>query len=487
MANPGTSTDASSDAGAALRPASAPPVTEAKPDTAHTLVLLGTDDPNPPGFPLGASRLALGAGEKDDVFLTGVGVVPGHVQLVFLEGRVTLLSATAEVRVDGVPATGFPLELRPQQVLSLSPDTHLAYGEVGSRWPQPAAWAVDQAPEAEPEVPATGGVEPAATARTPAPPLSTREHLLRSARRGAFALGAAVVIISGLVASDLLWGDREMPSPGAQAIDRSEVVLLKFLASDPVAYGSVKLTVRPDGALSLTGFVESEAAYRLLAEQVRQQLVNSRGNVRLDAMTSERLAAMVSDQLTRFALGSRIEVTPTQVQLTIFGVQSDPELDERLEAELGRLAARLAPRRLELVFRLQPAEVITSEVIAALARSVTTREMQFSLDENGGRITGLVAAAAEVETRAALGELQKSFAERLPLTVDLRVDPKLNFSVVGLTLGGNESTATLLQRGKTQTFRVGEPVFGIGELLAIKGDGVMLAMGRREIFIPLIR
>jgi hypothetical protein len=86
-----------------------------------------------------------------------------------------------------------------------------------------------------------------------------------------------------------------------------------------------------------------------------------------------------------------------------------------------------------------------------------------------------------------VAEVQKTFAERLPLTVDLKVDPKLNFSVVSLTQGGDGSTATLVQRGRTQIFRVGEPVFGVGELTDIKSDGVVLALGRREIFIPLIR
>jgi len=458
-----------------------------------TLVVLGgADDGERPGFHLGASRLSLGAGESDDVFLTGVGVVPGHVQLIFLEGRVTLLAAAEEVRVDGKAVTVFPFELKPLQPISLSPDTHLAYGQVGSPWPPAPTWVLPQE-EAAPDAAdagagagAAGAGALAAPAAAPAP-MTRRAQMIHGARLASVALGAATVIVVGLVVTDLIWGNREVVNPAEISIDRSEETLKRLLASDPKNYGSVKLTVRPDGALALTGFLDSEAAFRKLAEQVRQEDVNSRGNVRLDAMTSERLSALVKDHLARFPLASRVEVTPSLVQITVFGVLTEQEGVDRIKGDLTRLAARVAPRKLEVEFRVQPADQISNEIINALGRSATTRDLQFRIDDDGGRITGLVAAAVESEARAAVAEVQKTFAERLPLTVDLKVDPKLNFSVVSLTQGGDGSTATLVQRGRTQIFRVGEPVFGVGELTDIKSDGVVLALGRREIFIPLIR
>lgn len=461
-----------------------------------TLVVLGgADDANGPrpGFHLGASRLSVGAGENDDVFLTGVGVVPSHVQLIFLEGRVTLLSAAEEVRVGGQAVTAYPLDLKPLQPISLSPDTHLAYGEVGSAWPPAPTWVLpEEAPPEAADAGAVGGVGAAGgavatAASAPPAPLTARARAVHSARLAAVALAAATVIVLGLVATDLIWGNREVVNPAGISTDRSEETLKRLLASDPKNYGSVKLTVRPDGALALTGFLDSEAAFRKLAEQVRQEDVNSRGNVRLDAMTAERLSALVKDHLARFPLASRVEVTPTLVQVTVFGVLTEQEGVDRIKGELTRLAARVAPRKLELEFRVQPADQLASEVTAALGRVAVTRDMQFRIDDEGGRITGLVAAAVEAEARAAVTEVQKTFAERLPLTVDLKVDPKLNFSVLSLTQGGDGSSATLVQRGKTQTFRVGEPVFGVGELLDIKVDGVVLALGRREIFLPLIR
>ena len=41
---------------------------------AMSLVVLGGDGDDRPGFMLGDSRLSLGAGAEDDVYLTGVGV-----------------------------------------------------------------------------------------------------------------------------------------------------------------------------------------------------------------------------------------------------------------------------------------------------------------------------------------------------------------------------------------------------------------------------
>jgi hypothetical protein len=104
------------------------------------LVILGGQDESPPGFLLAASRLVIGAGEQDDVFLSGVGVVPSHLQVVYVDGRMTVLSAAQEIRVDGVPVNAFPFDWMPLQVLSLSHDTHVSYGVAGSAWPAVPTW-----------------------------------------------------------------------------------------------------------------------------------------------------------------------------------------------------------------------------------------------------------------------------------------------------------------------------------------------------------
>lgn len=453
------------------------------------LVVLGSEGGDRPGFMLGDSRLSLGAGTDDDVYLTGVGVVPGHLRLIFLEGRVTLLSAAEAVRVDGKPVETYPLDLKPMQVISLGPDTHLAYGAVASNWPAAPAWQLPQetANLVAGSTPDASGVAHDDEHEIEAAPMSRRARVVHGARWAALALAAATVMVVGLVVTDLAWGVRETVVPGEVAIDRSEGVLNKWLASEPASYGSVLLTERDDGALSLTGFIDSEEAYRKLAQQVRQQSVSSGGNVRMDVLTETRLEALVRDVLARFPLLGRLDISPERIVVVVSGVKLDPDIMDRIETDLSRLGTRTMPRALAVEFRVQEGYELIQQVSAALNQSPTTRDLRFQIDESGGRIFGLVPAAIEVEALAAAHGIQKAFESQLPVTVDLKVDAKLNFSVVSLTQGGDAPTATLVQRGKVQTFRVGESVFGVGELMDIRIDGVMLALGRREVFIPIRR
>jgi hypothetical protein len=464
--------------------------------TETILVILGGEDASPPGFLLGASRLVIGAGEQDDVFLSGVGVVPSHLRVVFVDGRITVLSAAQEIRVDGVPVSAYPFDWMPLQVLSLSHDTHVSYGPVGSAWPAVPVWETPEVPEGD------GGQreEAAQAADADAAPLSaaaeddafsaaltTREKVHASARLGVLVLVVASLVVVALVMFDLIWGHREVVVPQEHAIERSEDVLEQLLKSDRVNYRSVRLDRRLDGAISLSGFIDSEEAFRQLSEQVRQQVVNSGGNVRLDALTVERLSALVRDHLVSFPLGYSVESDGEQVNVLVFGVQPDAMVLDRLKLELSRLGERIAPRKLQLDFKLQPAELLVNDVVGALARTPVTRDMQVSVEANGLRITGLVAVPVESEARALLDKVKDDFAERVPLALDLKVDPKLNFTVVSLTQGGNESSATLMMRGKTQTFRLGDAVFGAGELREVSSDGVIIALGRREMFIPILR
>lgn len=453
------------------------------------LVVLGDQGGDRPGFMLGDARLSLGAGTDDDVYLTGVGVVPGHLRLIFLEGQVTLLSAAEAVRVDGQPVEAYPVDLKPLQVISLGPDTHLAYGDVGSTWPAAPVWEVPQ--QATDPAAATRGPDTGAAHEddheVEAAPMSRRARVVHGARWAALALTAATVMVLGMVVTDLAWGVRESVVPGEVAIDRSEDQLKTWLASDPASYRSVMLTVRDDGALSLTGFVDSEDNYKKLAQQVRQQSVSSGGNVRMDVLTEGRLEALVRDILSRFPLRGQLEVAPDRILVVVSGVKLDQDLMDRIGRDLSRLGARTLPRGLDVEFRLQEAYQLMQQVSMALNQSPTTRDLRFEIDESGGHIVGLVPAAIETEALAAAHSIRKSFESQLPITVELKVDAKLNFNVVSLTQGGDAPTATLVQRGKAQTFRVGEPVFGVGELMDIRVDGVMLALGRREVFIPLSR
>lgn len=456
------------------------------PQPRTVLVVLGDDSADRPGFMLGDARLSLGAGAEDDVYLNGVGVVPGHLRLVFLEGRITLLSAVEEVRVDGQAVDTYPFDVQPQQVISLSPDTHLAYGPAGSPWPAAPPWPM----AAESAEVAAAQAEPAPGAASLArgvQPMTKRARVIHGARWAALGLAAATVVVVGLVAADLAWGIRESVIPGEVAIERSEDALKKLLASDPQSYRSVLLTVRGDGALALTGFVDSEDAYQKLAQQVRQQTVSSGGNVRMDVLTAGRLEALVRDSLVRFPLVAHLEVGAESILVTVSGVKLEKDVMDRVEVDLQRLASRTLPRKLEFDYRLQDAYKFVQEVSRALLASPATRDLTFEIDERGGRITGFVPAAVESEAVAAALHVKRTFESQVPLRIDLKVDAKLNFNVVSLTQGGDAPSATLVQRGQVQTFRLGDMVFGVGELLDIRSDGVKIAVGRREVFMPLSR
>ena len=275
--------------------------------------------------------------------------------------------------------------------------------------------------------------------------------------------------------------------PGEVAIDHSQQVLGQLLASSREIFGSVSLTERNDGVLALTGFIDSEEAYARLAEQVRQQSVSSGGNVRMDVLTPGRLEALVRDTLSRFPLAVRTETTAETIQLNVFGVKLEPEIMARVKSDLSRLAPRVNPKTLKIEFNVQEADKILRDITQSLSKSPATRDLRVELDESGGHIVGTVPAALEKEATAAALAIMKTFETQLPLKISLKFDSKLNFSVVSLTQGGEVSTATLVQRGRAQTFRVGDAVFGVGELTDIRNDGVALALGKREVFIPLSR
>jgi len=92
----------------------------------YILVVLGQDDPELMGYELSSARLSLGAGEQDDVYLSDVGVVPEHIEMIFLDDRITVLKASEAIWLDGKPVNQFPFDWPANSVVSLGPETHLA-------------------------------------------------------------------------------------------------------------------------------------------------------------------------------------------------------------------------------------------------------------------------------------------------------------------------------------------------------------------------
>jgi hypothetical protein len=52
-------------------------------------------------------------------------------------------------------------------------------------------------------------------------------------------------------------------------------------------------------------------------------------------------------------------------------------------------------------------------------------------------------------------------------------------------MGGQGTAAILTLRGKSEAFKVGDEVFGIGELLEIRKDGVIVSSKSKELFVPV--
>lgn len=450
----------------------------------HTLVVLGPPGQDPAGFLLGASRLSVGAGEADDVYLTAVGVVPAHLKMIYIDGEITLLAAAQPVRINGQPVTSFPMDLKPLQVLSLTPDTHLAYGPVGSTWPSPIQFEGGSHEGNEFNL---GGIDNSTPTQRLAEAQTdpVRQGVVNSARWGSVVVGVTGLLMVLVIMFDLIWGNLEFVNPGDVAIDQSSLVLDSLLKKDPVRYGHVAMDRRKDGVITLRGFVDSEADYQVLSDAVRQQGVNSGGNVRLDALTSGRLLELVRDQIGRYPLDSQIDVKPDRIRLRIFGLQDDTVDESLLMSDLTRMGQRVAPRTLSIQFDFMTAEQASEEINAFLAKSPITREFQFVTNSRGGVVKGTVAQAAEDGAQILMSELLQAFAGRLPLTTEVKVDAKLNFNLVGVTLSGELPTATLMQRGRLENYQLGDPVFGTGVLKEILREGVVLGLGRRDMFIPL--
>ena len=169
----------------------------------YLLVILGQPEPDEIGFELSSARLSVGAGENDDVYVSDVGVVPGHVDMIFLDGHVTVLSAAETIYIDGQVVTKFPFDWPPLSTLSFGPDTHLAYGEKGANWPAAPEWdaptdtAGEDLTESESVDLLDYAVDPMDdhAGEFHLPFLSPRARAIHSARMTAWALAAATVIV----------------------------------------------------------------------------------------------------------------------------------------------------------------------------------------------------------------------------------------------------------------------------------------------------
>jgi hypothetical protein len=441
------------------------------------LVPLQADGSVGESFELHPGRFKIGAGEGDDIYLADVGVAPEHVKLIYLDGRITILGADHEVRVNGQVQKNFPFDLEPGHVLTLG-SAHLSYGAPDTEWPgipqiEVEAEEVDE--EEEEELPA------------PPPPVkrTVKEKAVLSARRGAIVVGSAVGLIVLAILFDFIFGTRNVVSPNDRAIGQAYTQLQELLKSDK-NFATVKLEKRIDGAISVTGFIDDEQSARLLADQIRNQAILTKGNVRYDAMSKDKLSDLIKDTIGNFPLKYNLTLSGNDIFLEITGIKT-PDLDtDHLRNELSRIDDRVAPRKFRYeITTIEPADLIKA-VNAKLIESPLTRNLKFEVQNNTAVIKGVVAASAEEQTLKQVRKITEGLMSTFPVTVDITTDPKVNFQVSSVMTGGSApAVAYISQRGKTERFSVGDEVFGVGELLEIRKDGVIVSSRSKELFVPV--
>jgi hypothetical protein len=424
---------------------------------------------------LHAGRLKIGAAESDDIYLNLVGVAPSHVSLVYLGGHMTVLSAGHELRLDGVVQKQFPFDWNPLQVLTLG-SAHLTYGPEDSAWPE----VPEIEHEAEPEATAEPEVEEfvAPVKRT------AKEHAVISARRGAIVFATAVgLIVIGLLAN-LLFGSRDIVSPNDLSIEKAYEEISQLLQSDKENFAAIKLEKRIDGALAISGFMEDQKSFLLLADSVRNQAIKTRGNVRFDALSKDKLSEQIKDLIGNYPLRHTMTISGNDIHVDITGVKT-PDLDvANLKNELDRINDRITPRVFHHTIQTLDPNDLTKTINAQLASSPLTRNLKFELKNKTPAIRGIVAASAEEQTMQLVRQLTSTMMPRFPITVDITIDQKINFQVSSVVLGGAGAVANITLRGKTESFRVGEQVFGLGELVEIRKDGVVVSSRSKELFVP---
>jgi type II secretory pathway component PulC len=120
-----------------------------------------------------------------------------------------------------------------------------------------------------------------------------------------------------------------------------------------------------------------------------------------------------------------------------------------------------------------------------LASSPLTRNLKFEIKNKTAVIKGVVAASAEERTMVVVRNLTSSMMSSYPVVVDIATDPRINFQVSSVMMGGQGAAAILTLRGKSEAFKVGDEVFGIGELLEIRKDGIIVSSKSKELFVPV--
>jgi hypothetical protein len=231
--------------------------------------------------------------------------------------------------------------------------------------------------------------------------------------------------------------------------------------------------------------MEDHKTFLLLADAVRNQAIKTKGNVRFDALSKDKLSEQIKDLIGNYPLKYTITLSGNDIYAEITGIKT-PDLDlDNLKNELERINDRVAPRKFHYTITTLDPQDLTKTINAKLASSPLTRNLKFEIKNKTAVIKGVVAASAEERTMVAVRNLTNSLMSSYPVVVDIATDPKINFQVSSVLMGGQGNMAVLTLKGKTDAFKVGDEVFGLGELLEIRKDGVVVSSKSKELFVPV--
>jgi len=419
-------------------------------------------------------RLKIGAAESDDIYLNLVGVAPSHVSVVYLDEQITVLSANHELRLDGMLQKQFPFDWEPGQVLSLG-SAHLAYGPEDGPWPSLPEIVEEAAPEQE---------EPVVVEQAPPVKRTAKEHAVISARRGGIVVATAVVVIVLGLLVNFLFGRRDQVNPNDRSIATAYESIQRLLQSDKEHLSTVKVEKRIDGALSITGFVDDAKSFSLLADEVRNEAIKTKGNVRFDALSKEKLSEQIRDLIGNYPLKFNLTISGNDLYAEITGIKTAGLDVENLRNQLERINDRVEPRVFHYSIKTVDAAELTKSINEKLTASPLTRNLKFEVKTKNATLKGVTAASAEDKTMALVRDLTAKEMSGFPVVIDVVTDPKISFQVSSLITGAEGAAATLTYRGKSEKRSVGDDVFGLGELLEIRKDGVIISSKSKELFVP---
>ena len=416
------------------------------------------------------ARYALGASGKCDIRIEGAEVLGEHLEAVFADGVLTLLSAAGTVFVEGKAITTFPHDVHPLQAVTIG-QAAFAFGKPDSTWPDAPQIAREEAAQAQAALP-------------------PKSHRLLWA-----SLAAVLVlfIAGGIYLLDRAGAARDRAEQQQQAeLSRARTDLLQKLqatlrgSSD---YRGVRLEDRGAGSgtgsatgdnttggeIVLSGVVEDSAALtRLQAFATPEDAASGTPRITLRIRTLGAIDEEVGLALSSIdgKLTHRVQLSEIgTLEATVRGVVADSTAAARITAFLDRDTGFLS--RVET-------ELTTPDEILRLGEQPLLAEADFAgatLAYSNGTITiGGTLFAADANRVQTL--VEDGIAD-LPADLDVRMAadllPATGGRITGLILGATSVARLVSQDGTVQLVRESDTLKSGYRVQRIDAGGLTLS------------